>query len=269
MRSCKRQLICYLIATVLCTASSFEPASAAIVVLALQQPDGAPDVEEGGRVFQNICANCHGPDGDQVAGINLTRGHFRRQLTDADLEGIIRNGIPGTPMPGSNMSADQAQRIVRFLRSTAAVAGASGIAGDPARGRALVEGKGGCLTCHRVHGVGSRLGPDLSDVGRFRRSTDLERSLTMPDDEILGQNRFYRVVDKEGRTVTGRLLNLDTFTVQMLDSREQLRSFIKADLREHGFIDKSPMPSYKDTLTPMERADIVSFLRSLRARTTQ
>jgi hypothetical protein len=53
----------------------------------------------------------------------------------------------------------------------------------------------------------------------------------------------------------------------MLDSKEQLRSFIKSDLREHGFIDRSPMPSYKDTLTPTEIAEIVGFLRSLRART--
>ena len=172
-------------------------------------------------------------------------------------------------MPGSNMSADQAQRIVAYLSSTAAAArdGAGAGAGDPVRGRALFEGKGECLKCHRVNGVGSRLGPDLSDIGRFRRSTDLERSLTIPDDEILGQNRFYRIVDKDGRTVTGRLLNLDTFTVQMLDSKEQLRSFIKSDLREHGFIDRSAMPSYKDTLTPTEIAEIVGFLRSLRART--
>jgi putative heme-binding domain-containing protein len=269
MRSRKGQLIGCLIVMVVWITLLFEARTAALVGLELQQHDGAPDVEEGGRVFQNICANCHGPDGDQVAGIHLTRGQFRKQLTDAELEGIIRNGIPGTPMPGSNMSEDQAQRIVAYLRSTAAVARANSVVGDPSRGRALVEGKGGCLKCHRVNGVGSRLGPDLSDVGRFRRSADLERSLTTPDDEILGQNRFYRVVDKEGRTVTGRLLNLDTFTVQMLDSSEQLRSFIKSDLREHGFIEKSPMPSYKDTLTPTERAEIVAFLSSLRGRIAQ
>jgi mono/diheme cytochrome c family protein len=156
-------------------------------------------------VFQNICANCHGPDGDQVAGIHLSRGQFRRQLTDQELAGIIRNGIPGTPMPGSNMSEDQAQRIVAYLRSTAAAARDGTGAGDLARGRALFDGKGGCLECHRVNGVGSRLGPDLTDIGRFRRSIDLERSLTTPDDEILGQNRFYRIVDEEGRTVTGRV----------------------------------------------------------------
>lgn len=269
MRSRQRLRIGWLIVLLAWTTILFKSPAGTLHGLELQQHDGAPDVEEGGRVFQNICANCHGPDGDNVAGIHLTRGQFRKTLTDAELERIIRNGIPGTPMPGSNMSEDQAQRIVAYLRSTAAVARATSVAGDPARGRALFAGKGGCLNCHRVDGVGSRLGPDLSDVGRFRRSTDLERSLTTPDDEILGQNRFYRVVDKEGRTVTGRLLNLDTFTVQMLDSNEQLRSFIKSDVREHGFIDKSPMPSYTDTLTPAERADIVTFLSSLRARNTQ
>ena len=267
MRSRKRQLTGCLLVMVVWTTVVFDSRWATVVGFELQQHDGAPDVEEGGRVFQNICANCHGPDGDQVAGIHLARGQFRRPMTDEDLEGIIRKGIPGTPMPGSNMSADQAQRIVAYLRSTAAAARDGAGAGDPVRGRALFEGKGGCLKCHRVNGVGSRLGPDLSDVGRFRRTTDLERSLTVPDAEILGQNRFYRIVDKDGRTVTGRLLNLDTFTVQMLDSSEQLRSFIKSDLREHGFIDRSPMPSYKDTLTPTEIAAIVGFLRSLRART--
>jgi putative heme-binding domain-containing protein len=225
-----------------------------------------PEVEEGGRAFQNTCANCHGPDGDQIAGIHLGRGQFRRTLTDQELAGIIRNGIPGTPMPGSNMSSDLASRIVAYLRASASAARAGATAGDPSRGRALFEGKGGCQTCHRVNDVGSRLGPDLSDIGRFRRTIDLERSLTAPDEEILGQNRFYRVVDKVGGTVTGRLLNLDTFTVQMLDSNEHLRSFIKSDVREHGFIDTSPMPSYKNKLTPEEIADIVTFLRSLTAK---
>ena len=48
-----------------------------------------------------------------------------------------------------------------------------------------------------------------------------------------------------------------------MDGKEQLRSFVKSDLRSHGFID-SPMPSYKNTLSPQELADIVSYLSSLR-----
>ena len=63
---------------------------------------------------------------------------------------------------------------------------------------------------------------------------------------------------------TGRLLGHDTFTVQLLDTKEQLRSFMKADLREHGFA-PSPMPSFRGTLTPQELADVVSYLASLKA----
>jgi hypothetical protein len=90
--------------------------------------------------------------------------------------------------------------------------------------------------------------------------------LVEPDTEVLGGNRFYRVVTKDGVTTTGRLLNLDTFTIQLLDSKEQLRSFVKSDLRDHGFVEKSPMPSFKDKLDAQELADVVNYLVSLKAR---
>ena len=70
---------------------------------------------------------------------------------------------------------------------------------------------------------------------------------------------------RDGTAVTGRLLSHDTFTVQLLDTKEQLRSFAKSDLREHGFAD-SPMPSFRNTLTPQEIADVVSYLVSLKGR---
>jgi putative heme-binding domain-containing protein len=128
----------------------------------------------------------------------------------------------------------------------------------------VFESKGACLGCHRVNGNGSRLGPDLSNVGQLRRSVELETSMLDPDAEILGPNRFYRVVTRDGVTTTGRLLNLDSFTVQLLDSKEQLRSFQKSNLRDFGFIEKSPMPSYRGKLSAQELADVVSYLVSLK-----
>jgi len=65
------------------------------------------------------------------------------------------------------------------------------------------------------------------------------------------------------RMVTGWLLGYDTFNIRLLDGKEQLRSFVKSDLRSHGFIE-SPMPSYKSTLSAQELADVVSYLSSLR-----
>ncbi len=230
------------------------------------QHDTAQDIDDGGRVFRNTCANCHGPDGDEVAGIDLGRGVFRRAKTDQDLVQIIRNGVPGTAMPASDMPVAQAEQIVAYLRSVAASKRSVTASGNASRGEDIFHGKGACTTCHRVDGVGGRLGPDLSDIGRLRRAVELETSIVDPGKEILYTNRTYRVVTKNGVTVTGRLLNLDTFTVQMLDNKEQLRSFEKANLRDFGFVDSSPMPSYKDKLNPQELADVVSYLVSLKGK---
>jgi len=118
----------------------------------------------------------------------------------------------------------------------------------------------------RVDGIGARLGPDLTSIGQLRRAVELETSVLDPGKEILATNRTYRVVLKDGSIVTGRLLNLDSFTVQMLDSKEQLRSFEKANLRDYGVVDTSPMPSYKDRLNAQELADVVSYLVSLKGK---
>ena len=132
------------------------------------------------------------------------------------------------------------------------------------RGKAIYEGKGGCANCHRVGTEGSRTGPSLSDIGSQRRAVELEQSLVNPDAEVLPQNRYYRVTTKAGETVTGRLLNIDTFTLQLIDAKGTLRSFQKADLQSSAFVEKSPMPSYKDKLSQQELADLVAYLVSLK-----
>jgi putative heme-binding domain-containing protein len=253
------------------------PALAALVVVvacswaavtpALAQHATAVDIEDGARAFQSSCATCHGPDGDQVAGIHLGRGEFRRPLSDDDLVRIIRNGIPDTPMPATRMSEEQARRIVAYLRDVAASGAGAVASGDAGRGRALFEGDGGCLSCHRVAGRGARVGPDLSAIGRVRRAVELEASLLDPAADVQPANRFYRVVTADGATVTGRLLNHDTFTVQLIDGDGRLRSLSKAAARDHGFVD-TPMPSYRDRLSPRQVSDLVSYLATLRGGAT-
>jgi putative heme-binding domain-containing protein len=207
---------------------------------------------------------CHGPDGDQVAGIDFGRGKLRRAYTDDELTGIIRNGIPGTGMPSQNMNESAARTIVAYLRSIPAMPASSLASGNAARGKTVFEGKGQCLTCHRVRDSGSRLGPDLTDIGMLRRAIDLEKSLVEPDGTVLPQHRFVRVVTRNGTTVTGRILNQDTFTVQVMDERQRLLSFPRSDLREITFLRTSPMPSYRDRLTAQELADLVAYLISLK-----
>src|SRR4051812_32178877 len=151
--------------------------------------------------------------------------------------------------------------------------------GDPARGKEIFEGKGNCTSCHRVNGNGSRLGPDLSDIGIPRpaggvgpgfggtaagNARNLEVALLEPDAEIAISNRTVRVITKNGTALTGRLLNQDNFTVQMIDEQGKLRSFVKSDLRESTVLTKSPMPSYKGKLGDSEISDLVAYLMSLK-----
>ena len=96
--------------------------------------------------------------------------------------------------------------------------------GDAAKGKALV-GSSGCLNCHRIGDTGSRMGPNLSDIGDRRTADRLQRSIVAPDEEVLPENRFVSVVLKDGTTVRGRLLNHDALSVQLIDPKEQLRSF--------------------------------------------
>src|SRR5581483_7878756 len=119
--------------------------------------------------------------------------------------------------------------------------------------------KGNCRSCHRVGGAGSRLGPDLTEIGSSRRAEDLARSILYPEAEIARENRTFRVITKAGATVSGRLLNQDSFTVQLLDAQEHLRSFLKLDLREFGVVDESPMPSYTGRLDAREVAELVCY----------
>ena len=210
--------------------------------------------DEGVSLYSSACAECHAEIGNLIAG---------RRFTDNELASLIMNGIPNTAMAPSTLEEEEIEQVVLFLRANARPREAPKIAGDAARGAALFQGKGECMDCHRIDGRGSRVGPDLSRIGRARRAADLMDSLLDPGAEVRPNNRFYRVVTNAGEEVTGRLLNHDTYTVQLLDLDERLRSFRKADLREQSFED-SPMPSYRDKLSEQEIADLVSYLGTLR-----
>ncbi len=136
--------------------------------------------------------------------------------------------------------------------------------GDPAKGRAVFEGKGTCLSCHRVLDKGSRLGPDLTDVGARMSVDDLQKAILSPDTAVSPQYQMYRVVTKDGVTVTGKILNQDNYSLQMLDARDRLLAFTKTDLREYGFMDTPSMPSYRDKLSTGEVTDLVAYLFSLK-----
>jgi len=107
----------------------------------------------------------------------------------------------------------------------------------------------GCLACHRVQGKGGYTAPDLTDIGDDRTPEELKAALISPDQEVLPENRHIRVVTKQGQTITGKLLNQDAFSIQLIDSKGQLYSLRRVALRESTILVRGLMPSYRDRLT--------------------
>jgi alcohol dehydrogenase (cytochrome c) len=149
-----------------------------------------------------------------------------------------------------------------FAVRAAAVSPPQEPAGDRASGKALFESSG-CFDCHRIEEKGSRVGPDLSDVGDRRSTDELRRALLTPDEEVLPEHRSVQIVTKDGTTVVGRLLNQDTFSIQLITTAEQLHSYLKSNLREYTILKQGLMPSYQDKLSPQQVDDIVRYLASL------
>jgi putative heme-binding domain-containing protein len=234
----------------------------------LGHPDDYPraDIEYGAQMYAQHCFGCHGGTGDGVAGVDLRSGKFRNAATDPQLRTVITNGFPNAGMPAFNLDAAELTGVVAYLRNMNTFDAGSTKAGDAVRGQTVFEGKGACLSCHRVNNIGSRKAPDLSDIGVVRSAGSLERSLRDPTSQMIPINRPVRVVTRDGKVINGRRLNEDTYTVQLTDEDGRLYSLVKSDLREFTISTKSTMPSYEKELTPQELGDVVTYLLSLKGR---
>jgi putative heme-binding domain-containing protein len=196
--------------------------------------------------------------------VNLGSGQFRHVFSDSDLRAVVTTGIPGTAMRPFSFDAGELTGIVAYIRNMATFNATNVKLGDPSRGEALFKGSGNCGTCHRINGKGPRLAPDLSDIGAHRTAHYLENSLIDPTAAMLPVNRSVRAVLRNGKVVTGRRLNEDTYSVQLIDDQERLISLDKADIHEYAVLTTSSMPSYKDKLNAQEVSDLVAYLLTLK-----
>src|SRR5262245_63750660 len=126
--------------------------------------EGNTDAIRGGMgLFRGRCADCHGMDAKGVRAPDITQV-WASGRTDAGLFKTIRDGVPGTEMPANPRVSDyEGWQILAYLRTLAAPAPTDPPRGDAMNGEKIFRAN--CAGCHRVKGVGGRLGPDLSRIG--------------------------------------------------------------------------------------------------------
>jgi putative heme-binding domain-containing protein len=223
------------------------------------------DITQGKRIFQGHCAGCHGPGGEGGRGAILARPTLTNAIDDATLFQILKDGIRGTEMPPApELTEHEKWQVAAFVKSLGRVDVSKTIPGDPAKGEQLFASSG-CSKCHTVKMKGGRMGPDLTQIGARRNAAYLREALVAPEAALPEGFMEVRVTTKAGEYFTGILLNEDTYSVRIRDLGDRLHSFWKNELsefrKEPG---KSPMPSYRNKLSPADLDDLVNYLSSLR-----
>lgn len=234
--------------------------------------------------FRLNCAFCHGLGARGGGrGPDLTRAK-RHGSSDPEVFHNIHDGIAGTAMPaatnggiGVGMSDEEIWQVVTYIRSVEVKASAQPV-GNGEHGRELFNGALGCSTCHMIQGKGGRLGPDLTSVGASRSSEYLAESLRNPS-RRLAQGIFEAMkefpqeyvsvsaVTAEGTKLSGVVLNEDQFTLQMLDTREQLHLLEKDKLRSLEKQRESAMPAYdQKILSDKDLRDLIAYLQTVGAQ---
>ncbi|HZL56999.1 MAG TPA: PQQ-dependent dehydrogenase, methanol/ethanol family, partial [Bryobacteraceae bacterium] len=244
---------------------------------------GNPQAIAAGRSLYNAaCVACHGADGRGDRGPSLVSGNLTHGNADGEVFITIRSGVRGTQMPAfTQFTTDQTWQIISYVRSLGGGGGApvsvSGerVTGDAAAGKLVLEGKGGCLTCHMVNGIGKSIGPDLSAAGKMS-AQQLDAKIANPNQAPAGgggrgrgRGGFARpatVIAKtqDGHEYRGVQKGNDSFTVQMIDMNGQFHSFEKAKLADLRIEPKSLMPDdFPKRLNAAETQNLVAYLKSL------
>jgi putative heme-binding domain-containing protein len=241
--------------------------------------------KKGEYQFRINCALCHGLGARGGGrGPDLTRAVKKHTHSDQDMFQVISTGIPGTAMPangtngqGVGMTDEEIWQIIAYIRSQEVRAPAKPL-GNPAHGKKLFFGDANCSLCHMVEGKGGRLGPELTSVGGSRTreaiidsvrnpSRRLAWGLTEATKEFPQEYESVTAVTADGKEIRGVTVNEDSFSVQIMDSAENIHMLEKARLRSFQKSRESAMPKYNaDTLSDKYLEDIVAFLASLGAK---
>ena len=172
-------------------------------------------------------------------------GHFA-VLQAPDLAAMVRKHWGATRGATREERLAEVRRLNNDLRTAP---------GDPERGRRLFHDR--CATCHRLHGEGEAIGPDLTHANRQDRDFLLV-SLVNPSGVVRKEYQAYNVATKDGRVLSGLIVEQTPDTIVLCDAKGQRTRIAAADVQEVKESDVSLMPeSLYTELSPGQLRDLL------------
>jgi cytochrome c oxidase cbb3-type subunit 3 len=229
-------------------------------------PDAAA-AKKGEPLYIANCAACHGKTARGGQAPDLVRSVVvLHDEKDEEIGALIKNGRPQAGMPAfSNLTQDDIHGISQFLKMQVELTANRGTygqtysslrsqtSGDPRKGQEFFEAN--CAACHSASG-------DLAKIGtKFPQAALLQSRFIWP--ATRGAERA-TVTPKSGPAVTGNVLKLDDFDVELRDAggeyhywpRDQVQVQVEDKLGGH----RALLPKYSDA----NLHDVTAYLATLK-----
>jgi putative heme-binding domain-containing protein len=181
--------------------------------------------------------------------LNVTQLRKLQQSKDPEIAGRIK-AVWGTIREGRNPQRERlVERIRRSIRSTP---------GDPVAGTAVFNKL--CAQCHKIHGAGQEVGPDLTSNGR----NDFDQLVSNVFDPSLVIGPGYQattLATTDGRVLTGLLAESGKDRIVLKLQGGKLETVPRDQVDEMKTTEVSLMPEeIEKQLSTQEIADLFAFL---------
>ena len=165
---------------------------------------------EAGRL--SLCLHLSRPLAADVRRVLRRRGH----------RGLPRrsDGLPGRPPAcRSSTTCSRTTARARSGRSTTSPRRSKALSS----GRSFANGKqifevASCVSCHRMNGVGTQVGPDLAQLDPKTTQLDILRSLLEPSAKIDEKYQTHVFTTKAGKVVTGMILEETPERIKVIEN---------------------------------------------------
>ncbi|MEZ6052198.1 MAG: c-type cytochrome [Planctomycetaceae bacterium] len=132
--------------------------------------------------------------------------------------------------------------------------------GDLATGRQLFTKT--CAICHKLHGEGKEIGPDLTKANR-KDQNFLLVSLVDPSAQIRKEYLSYTVLTTDGRIITGLLIDQTPSELTFVSAKDERTTVPRGDIDMMHAMSASLMPeNVLKPLKPQELRDLFAYLQA-------
>jgi len=145
---------------------------------------------------------------------------------------------------------------------------ASRFGGDPENGAKLLAERPelSCLQCHMIHGQGSNVGPDLSEIGSRVDRTYLLESIVTPASKIADGFALIVVEKTNGEQVAGTIQKETASELVLKDPSQELVIIKLADIKTRSEPVSGMPAGLHSLLTPFQLRDLIEYLAGLKAK---